>query len=159
MWQDYQVPVKWTTYRPVYEQHVREHRYTVQRAVWQDYQVPVKWTTYRPVYEQHVRNVPVTTYRTVCEPRQYTYKTCTLERVWQEHPVRICTGEWREERHYVPGPVVTRTCKLPGTWTFDPCSCKSHYCPGPVTSYQVQCPGRWVCKKVWVPREETRMVR
>ena len=37
----------------VYEQHCREHCYTVYKPVWQEYQVPVKWTTYKPVYQQH----------------------------------------------------------------------------------------------------------
>ena len=43
------------TYKPVYEQHTRECRYTVMRPCYQEYQVPVRWTTCRPVYEQHVR--------------------------------------------------------------------------------------------------------
>src|SRR5438034_3949575 len=36
---------------PVYEQHVREHRYTVCKPCWQEYQVPQYWTTCRS--EEH----------------------------------------------------------------------------------------------------------
>src|SRR5207247_6017961 len=60
---------------------------------------------------------------------------------------------------YVPGPVETRCCQMPGTCSFDPCSLTCNYCPGPTVSYQVQCPGQWVCNQVWVPREEVRTVQ
>ena len=55
VWQDYQVPYRWCTYHPVYQQHVRQECYTVQRPVWTTYQVPHHWCTYHPVYQQHVR--------------------------------------------------------------------------------------------------------
>src|SRR5207249_1850168 len=138
--QEYQVPVQWTTYHPVYEQHVRIQKYCVMKPVWQEYQVPVQWTTYKPVYEQHVR--------------KHRYTGC--EPVWTERCYKVCTGCWQEEKKFIPGPTVTKCCRTPGTWTFDPCTCTSHYCPGSVISYEVQCPGKWVCCRVWVPREEVR---
>src|SRR5208337_4596359 len=153
------VPVRWCTYKPCYEQHVRQCCYTVYKTCYQDYQVPVRWCTYKPCYEQHVCCVPVTCYQTVTEPRQMVYKTYTQEPVWTTQCYKVCTGDWHEERHYCPGPIVTRCCQKPGCWSFDPCTCTSHYCPGPVETYQVQCPGHWVCKKVWCPREETRTMR
>ena len=36
------MPVKWTTFKPCYTQHVKEQRYTVCKPVCQEYQVPVK---------------------------------------------------------------------------------------------------------------------
>src|SRR5262249_1821680 len=135
-------PIHYCTYRPVYQHHVRECRYTVCRPIWQEYQVPVRYCTYRPVYEQHVSCVPVTCYRPVTEPRQQVIKTYTYEPVWTEKAVTVCTGDWKVEQEYCPGPVVTKCCRLPGSWTFDPCTCTSHYCPGPTVNYTVQCPGR-----------------
>ena len=52
-YQEYQVPVKWTTFKPEYTQHVREMPYTVYHQKMECYQVPVKWTTCRPVYTKH----------------------------------------------------------------------------------------------------------
>ena len=34
VWQEYKVPVRWTTYKPEYQQHVRECRYCVHKPVW-----------------------------------------------------------------------------------------------------------------------------
>src|SRR5262249_21031192 len=130
VWQEYQVPQRWCTYRPVYQQHVRQCCYTVQRPVWQEYQVPVKTVSYRPVYQQHTREYQEVCYRTVTEPRQMVYKTCTCEPVWTEKCYTVCTGSWHAEQEYIPGPIVNKCCRQPGTWCFDPCTCTSKYCPG-----------------------------
>ena len=47
-------------------------------------------------------------------------------------------------------------CRAPGTST--PAPAPVHYCPGPVVSCPVQCPGRTVCRQVWCPRTETKLV-
>src|SRR5437588_7459900 len=138
---------------------MRECRYTVCRPVWQEYQVPVRWSTCRPVYEQHVCCVPTLCYRTVTEPRQQVCKTYTCEPVWTEHCYKVCTGDWKTESHYCPGPTVTKCCRTPGTWCFDPCTCTSRYCPGEVVKYAVQQPGHCECRRVWCPKQETRVVR
>src|SRR5262249_55029460 len=76
-----------------------------------------------------------------------------------ERCVTVCTGDWAYEKIYIPGPITTQCCRLPGTCVFDPCTCTSHYCPGPVVTYKVQCPGQCVCRRYWVPRQEVRKVR
>src|SRR5262249_53059141 len=116
------------------------------------------YTTWKPVYQTHTRMVPVTTWQTVPEQRCHTYKTYRCEPVYSERTVVVNTGCWKTEQQYIPGPVVQKCCRQPGTWHFDPCSCRCTYCPGPVVTYCVQCPGRWVCKPVWVPRQEVRRI-
>ena len=47
---------RWTTFQPVYTQHVTSwYKTCVMKPCYQDYQVPVKWTTCKPIYEQHVQ--------------------------------------------------------------------------------------------------------
>ena len=48
-------------------------------------------------------------------------------------------------------------CPAPACSTRAPA--RRHYCPGPVVQQQVQCPATTVCKKVWVPHEECRVVK
>src|SRR5262249_4064039 len=110
------------------------------------------------VYQDHECEVPMTFCKTVSEPRSVMLKTYTREPVWTQKTIKVCTGNWHEERHYCPGPVQTYSCRLPGTWDFDPCSCKCCYCPGPVVQKSSQSPGHWVCNRTWVPREELRTV-
>ena len=59
----------------------------------------------------------------------------------------------------LPRPDRPQVLPLPGTCTFDPCTCTSHYCPGPTVNYEVQCPGHYECHSVWVPHEEVRTIR
>src|SRR5262249_47990786 len=94
----------------------------------------------------------------VLEPCEKIVKTYTCEPVFTTKQICVKTGDWHTESCFVPGPVVNRCCRMPGTWTFDPCTCTSHYCPGPVVNYCVQLPGRHICKRIWVPREEIRTV-
>ena len=90
-----------------------------------------------------------TCYRTEC------YTVC--EPVVEEKIIKKDCGEWKTEVIECPGPIVTKCIQEPGTWTFDPCTCKCVYVPGCTKQVQVQCPGRTICKKVWVPKivEET----
>src|SRR5438132_14377574 len=121
--------------------------------------MPKNNCTYKPVYEQPTRQVGQTCYSTERGTRERVCKTYTCEPVWTDKCEKLCTGEWKEERQYCPGPVVTKCCKTPGKCVFDPCTCTTRYCPGESVSYQVQCPGSWTCKRIWCPREEVRTVR
>ena len=94
-----------------------------------------------PVYEQHFRDVP----ETLLSHRD----RAVLPDVQDVHLRAGVDGEVRDGRDglleggagVLPGPVVQKCCRLPGTWHFDPCTCRSHYCPGQVVNCSVQCPG------------------
>src|SRR5205823_13838792 len=103
--------------------------------------------------------VPVTTYRTEVECVNQTRVEYVNEQVVTERVEKVCSGRCETVTEHIPGPVVTQCVRLPGTCVFDPCTCTTKYCPGPVVQQQVQCPGRTVCKKVWVPHEECRVVK
>src|SRR5262249_20526589 len=140
------------------ETHYREQRYTTYRTEVQNYQVPVTYCTYHPVYETQTRMVPVTRSRIETDYRTETRVSYTVEPVTTQRVIQVNTGHYETVSDYVPGPVVTRCVRLPGTCSFDPCTCTTNYCPGPVVQQQVQCPGRTVCRKVWVPGTECRTV-
>src|SRR5207245_657627 len=76
-----------------------------------------------------------------------------------ERVEKVCTGRYETVTEHIPGPVVTKCVRMPGCCVFDPCTCTSYYQPGPVVQQQYQCPGQTVCKKVWVPHEECRLVK
>ena len=44
-----------------------------------------------------------------------------------------------------------RVVREPGTWVYNPCTCRCCYCPGKCHAECCQCPPRKCCKKVWVP--------
>ena len=72
---------------------------------------------------------------------------------------RSARAATRRCRRTAPARSSTSAATLPGTCTFDPCTCTSHYCPGPTVNYEVQCPGHYECHSVWVPHEEVRTIR
>ena len=88
------VAVKWTTCKPIYEQHVKETPYTVYHNKVETYHVPVKYCTYRPVHTKHEVDVPVVTCKTIMEPCEKIVKTCVKDKVWYECPVTVKTGDW-----------------------------------------------------------------
>jgi len=128
-----------TCYQNVIEEQTKVCYQTVQKTVMKE----CRQVVCKPVWEEKI----VECRKSVCKP------------VWEEKQVKVCCGEWREEKHYCEGPIVTRKCRLPDTCCFDPCSCKSHRVKGQTVCYQEQLPGRWTCKKVWCPREEIRTVK
>src|SRR5262249_54135061 len=119
VWQEYQVPVRWTTYCPVMEQHVRE--------------IPI--TYYKTVMEPRQRVCK----SYVCEPvwTEKCYKVCTgdwqIERHYCAGPVttRCCKlpGSWHFDpctctSYYCPGPIITYPLQKPGHWV-----CKRTWVP------------------------------
>jgi hypothetical protein len=125
----------------------------------QEYQVQIPYCTYKPVYEKHVRQVPEVKYQCVTEYRNETRVSYVQEPVYTEKCVKVCGGHWEERTECIPGPIVTKCCRLPGTYVFDPCTCTTKYCPGEVVRQQYQCPPTTVTKKVWVPTVETKIVK
>jgi hypothetical protein len=128
-----------TCYQNVIEEQTRTCYQTVQKTVMKE----CREVVCKPVWEEKI----VECRKIVCKP------------VWEEKQIKVCCGEWREEKHYCEGPCVTRKCRLPDTCCVDPCTGCSHRVKGQTVCYQEQLPGRWVCKKVWVPREEIRTVK
>lgn len=128
-----------TCYQNVVENRTKVCYQTVQKTIMKE----CREVVCKPVWEEKI----VEQTRVVCKP------------VWEEKQITVCTGEWREEKHYCEGPIVTRKCRLPDTCCFDACSCTSHRVKGQTVCYQEQLPGRWVCKKVFVPRQEVRTVK
>jgi len=86
VWQEYHVPVRWTTCRPVYEQHVQQVPYTVYHTCYQPYQVPYRWCTYKPEYETHVRNIPYCTYRQCVQTYEVPVRFSQLAREVESKP-------------------------------------------------------------------------
>ena len=104
--------------------------------------------------------VPETCYRTVTEPRQCVFKTCVYEPVWTEKCYKVCTGEWKEEKVYCPGPVVRADAAGP------PASGSSTRAPAGRTGARASA-SPTACRRraaaspseIWCPKEEIRTVR
>jgi hypothetical protein len=112
---------------------------TVQRTIMKE----CRYTICKPVYEEQVRECR----KIVCET------------VWEERQVEVCGGHWREEAVCIPGPCVTKKCRLPDTCCYDPCTCKAHRIKGQTVCYTEKLPDRTVCKKVWVPTKELKVIK
>ena len=68
----------------------------------------INYTVMVPVKEECTREVV----RVVCTPVNYT-KT-----------IQVRGGHWETRTEEVPGPVVRRVVREPGTWVWDECRCK-----------------------------------
>ena len=62
--------------KPIYTQHIKEHRYVVKKPMVECYQVVVPYTVCKPVYEKHItvtttrfRRTMVQTYQVAVPPR------------------------------------------------------------------------------------------
>jgi hypothetical protein len=130
-------------YKTCYQTCVEEKEVCCYETVTKTVMKECRYTVCKPVYEDQVRECK----KIICEP------------VWEEKQIKVCSGYWKDEQVFCPGPVVTKKCKLPDTCCFDPCTCKSHVVKGQTVCYQEQCPGKWVCKKVWVPTEEIKTIK
>jgi hypothetical protein len=130
-------------YKTCYQTVVEERCKTVWQTVHKTIEKECRYTVCRPVWETVEQDCK----KIVCKP------------VWEEKQVKVCCGEWREEKYYCPGPVKAIKHRTPDTCCFDPCTCKTVRIPGQCCTEYVQCPGTWKCKKVWVPREEIRTVK
>ena len=159
VYQDYQVPVHYTTYKPVYEQHVAQRCYTVCHPVYQEYEVPVHYTTCKPVYEQHTCEVPETCYRTVSEQRHVLLQDLHLRAGVRGEVRQGLHRLLRDGANLLPRPGGAQVLPAARPLRLRPLHLHSHYCPGQTVTYEVQCPGHYECRKVWVPHEEVRTVR
>jgi hypothetical protein len=130
-------------YKTCYETVVEERCKTVWQNCYKTIEKECRYTVCKPVWE-------------VCEQE---CKKIVCKPVWEEKQVKVCCGEWKEEKYYCPGPVKCVRHREPDTCCFDPCTCKTIRCPGKCWTEYVQCPGTWKCKKVWCPREEIRVVK
>ena len=130
-------------YKTCYQTVVEEQCKTVWQNCYKTIEKECHYTVCRPVWECVEKECK----KIVCKP------------VWEEKQVKVCCGEWKEEKYFCPGPVKTVKHRDPDTCCYDPCTCKSIRIPGKCWTECVQCPGTWKCKKVWCPREECRTVR
>ncbi len=94
--------------KPVYEQHSKVINYTVMNRVVENHEKTINYTVMVPVTETKERTV---TYN-VTKPVNYT-KT-----------IQVKGGHWDTVTEEVPGPVVRKVTREPGTWSYDPCTCK-----------------------------------
>jgi hypothetical protein len=128
-----------TCYQTVVEERIKTHYQIVHKTIEKE----CRYVVCKPVYEIVEKECK----KIVCKP------------VWEEKQVKVCTGEWKEEQYYCPGPVKAVRHRTPATCCFDPCTCKTIRIPGQCYTEYVQCPGTIKCRKVWVPREEVRTVK
>ncbi len=110
------------------------------------------------VPETRTRQVPYTTYHTVEESRIRTVPYTVPREIPYTKTINIHTGCWETHVEEHPGPVVKKCVQEPGCWEWDPCRCCCVFKPGKSTTVEVQCPPVKVCKRVWVPKVEQRVV-
>jgi hypothetical protein len=94
----------------------------------------------------------------VTETRERTVNYSVTKPVNYTKTVTVRGGSWQTVEEEVAGPMVRRTIREPGTWTFDASTCRNVYCRGEVRTECVQCPPKKVCKKIWVPTCEEKTI-
>ena len=73
--------------------------------------------------------------------------------------IQVPCGHWETEEYCSSWSDAYRKCvREPGSWTYDPCTCRCCYCPGKCHIECVQCPPRKCCKKLWVPSAATKEI-
>ena len=109
VYQEYEVPVHYTTCHPVYEQHTCEVPQTCYRTVSEQRQYCYKTCTCEPVYEDKCVKVCTGCYETeqVYCPGPVQHKCCRLPGHCDFDPC-TCTS------HYCPGETVTYEIQCPG---------------------------------------------
>lgn len=143
---------------PYYETQTREIPYVVNRPIYETRSRDVNYVTYTSVPETRIRHVPYTTYRTVEETRTRSVPRTVPREVAYTKTIDIHTGCWETHIEEHPGPVIKKCVQEPGCWQWDPCRCCCIYVPGKSHTVEVQCPPVKVCKRVWVPRVEQKVV-
>src|SRR5205823_4821598 len=120
VWQEYQVPVKYTTCKPVYEQHEREVPVTCYRTVTEPCQKTCKTYTCEPVWTERCVKVRSGSW---CVEKKYCAGPMVTKRIkspgcWSFDPC-TCTSR------YCPGTTTTCCVESPGRWvtkrTWVPC--------------------------------------
>jgi hypothetical protein len=152
----------YTVYKPCWENHSKEVCYTVCKPVWET--KTRCYTVCKPCWETKTKEICYTVCKPCWEERTRTYTVC--KPCWETKTREICynvmvpvkytktiqvpSGHWVTEEYEVPGPVIRKCVREPGTWTYDACGCKCCYTPGCCRVECVQCPPRKCCKKRWV---------
>jgi len=72
--------------------------------------------------------------------------------------VDVQCGEWKTVTETIPGPIVEKCVRTPGTWEVDHNSCCPVYKPGCCKTVKVQCPCKKICRKVWCPKTVRKQV-
>ena len=116
-------------------------------------------TRYQVVHKTIEKECRYTVCKPVWETVEKECKKIVCKPVWEEKQVKVCTGEWKVEEYYCPGPVKAVRHRTPDSCCVDPCTGKTIRIPGQCYVEYVQCPGTVKCRKVWVPREEVRTVK
>src|SRR4029077_8176648 len=110
-WEEYQVPVRWCTCRPVYEHHVMDCPYTCFKPVYHEHKVLVKWTTCRPEYQHHVKDRCYVVYHSHIEETKVPVKYCTFKPEYTTHECLVPCTTYRVEHLPCEKVVRTVTCE------------------------------------------------
>ena len=158
VYETHQRTINYTVKKPVYETCTKTVNYTVCKPVYETKSRTIKYTVCKPVYETKTRQENYTVYNTVREQKMRTeqYSVCVPEQYTRT--VTVKGGHWETKTETIPGPVMRKTVRQPGTWTYDPCTCKCVYTPGKCHTECVQCPPKTICKKCWVPTCEQKEI-
>ncbi|MCA9119452.1 MAG: tetratricopeptide repeat protein [Planctomycetaceae bacterium] len=143
---------------PYYETVTHEVPYTVNRPIYETRSRDVNYISYTSVPETRTRHVPYTTYHTVEETRTRSVPYTVPRVVPYTKTIDIHTGCWETHIEEHPGPVIQKCAQESGCWQWDPCRCCCVFIPGKCHTVEVQCPPVKVCKRVWVPRVEQKVV-
>ena len=150
--------INYTVKRPVYETHSKEVNYTVMTPVRETHEKVVNYTVMNRVMEAREQVINYTVMVPVTETKERTVNYTVTNPVNYTKTVTVNGGSWQTTSEEIAGPIVRKTVREPGTWTFDPSTCKNVYCPGACRVECVQCPPKTICKKVWVPSCETKEI-
>ena len=151
VWEDRQRTINYTVMKPVWETHTKEIPYTVRRPVWETREKTINYTVMVPVWEEKSRTINYTVMRPVTEQRTRTVTTYVRRAVPYTRTITVQSGHWETQQTVIPGRSFTRTSQLPGTWSYDPATCRCVYCPGGCCTTTCVIPDKVCCKKVWVP--------
>ena len=150
--------INYTVKKPVYETKTRTINYTVNKPVYETRSRTINYTVMKPVYETKTRTINYTVYNTVQEQKVRTENYTVMVPEQYTKTVTVKGGHWETRTETVPGPMMKRTVREPGTWSYDASTCRCVYCPGKCRTECVQCPPKTVCKKVWVPTCEQKEI-
>ena len=157
-WETKTRQIPYTVNRTVWETKTREVPYTVNKVVWENRTREIPHTVYRMVTEQRTRQVPYTVYRTITEQRERVVNYTVRRPVHYTKTIQIPSGHWQMVVTQRPGRKIRRVVQSPGTWTWDPCSCRCVYQPGCCRVVCCQGPPRQCCRRVWCPTICTKQI-
>ena len=144
--------------RQVWNTHTKVIPYTVRRPVYETKQRTINYTVNVPSYETRSRTINYTVMKPVTETRTRTVTSYVREAVPYTKTVTVNGGHWENRSYTVPGKSISRQVQGPGTWTWDPSTCRNVYQPGCCQTVCCETPARTCCKKVWVPTCEQKQV-